>query len=193
MSKSSGNFKNTMNIVFGFIVLIAGCVVVFWVFSQVSNWYVSLNSTLQAGIITAIPIITVAIITYYANKSLETKRSVELAMRPKKLELYTDFNAFFMRIFSNGKVTKAPTETEITKYFVEKTPELITFASNAVIAKWGKLRIGLANEASNEKKMFLVEDVLKEIRVDLGHSNRGFKQGDILRLFVNDIDNFLKK
>lgn len=149
----------------------------------------ALNESLQTAMIAAVPIIAVALISLYANKSLETKRAVEQAMRPKKLDLYEDFDRFFMSIFTPEDVQKSPTEKEITEYFVTKNPELLTFASNAVIKKWGKLRANLSDDKlSNVDKMLLVEDLLKEIRIDLGHGGRGFKKGDILRIFINDVD-----
>ena len=149
----------------------------------------ALNESLQTAMIAAVPIVVVALISLYANKSLETKRAVEQAMRPKKLDLYEDFDRFFMSIFTPEDVQKSPTEKEITEYFVTKNPELLTFASNAVIKKWGKLRANLSDEKlSNVDKMLLVEDLLKEIRTDLGHGRRGFKKGDILRIFINNVD-----
>lgn len=161
---------------------------------QIFSWYNSLGESLQAGIIAAIPIIIVAVVGYFANKSLETKRSVELAMRPKKIELYDEFIKFIMSIFNNQKVTKPPSDDEMLKFFIAKTPVLMTFASNAVIEKWGRLRTGLGEDGlSNERKLFMVEELFKEIRRDLGHSGRGFHKGDILRLFINDIDEHLKK
>ena len=41
--------------------------------------------------------------------------------------------------------------------------------------------------------LFAYEDLLYAVRRDLGHGNRGLKRGDILALFVNDIEEHLKK
>ena len=68
----------------------------------------------------------------------------------------------------------------------------MTYGSNGVIKKWGKLRVSLAENA-DANSLFELEDLMKEIRKDLGHSNRGLAKGDVLRLFVNDIDDHLKK
>jgi hypothetical protein len=32
------------------------------------------------------------------------------------------------------------------------------------------------------------EALLRAIRRDLGHSDKGLKQGDLLKLFINDLD-----
>lgn len=185
--------KQVFYLLLGFGLLgLAGWLTV-WLLLQAGAWYEGTNDAVRTAIIAGVPLVVVALISFFASKSLETKRAIEQAMRPKKLELYTEFNEFFMKIFANEKIAKKPSEKEMTRFFAQKTPELMTFASNSVIEKWGKLRIGLDGAATNEEKMFLVEDLFSEIRADLGHGKRGFHKGDILRLFINDIDSYLKK
>jgi hypothetical protein len=46
-------------------------------------------------------------------------------------------------------------------------------------------------EGEASKKIWDFEDVLKEIRKDLGHSNIGFKRGTLLGLFLNNITEIL--
>jgi hypothetical protein len=41
--------------------------------------------------------------------------------------------------------------------------------------------------------MFLIEDVMFAIRKDLGHGNKRLTQGDVLALFINDIDAFMRE
>lgn len=182
--------KKILNLILGFLLLIA--LVAFAIFAV--NWLVDafakLNPALQTGIITAIGVIGVAIITYLANKSLETRRAVEVAIRPKKLELYQDFFTFFMRVLGKDGVVKKPSQKESIDFFIKSNPELLTFASAKVIKKWGKLRLSMGD--GDMQNMFLLEDLLKDMRKDLGHSSCGHQKGDILRLFVNDIDKYLK-
>lgn len=186
--------KQTISTIAGLAILIGTGWLLVLAFIELSKWYGTLSESIQTGIIAAVPILVVAILGYFANKSLETRRSIEQAMRPKKLELYDSFLKFIMSIFANESVTKRPTEKEMIKYFVTKTPELMTFASNEVIEKWGKMRTTLSDESiPNEQKMFTVEELFISIRKDLGHNKRGFHKGDVLRLFINDVDNYLKK
>jgi hypothetical protein len=39
--------------------------------------------------------------------------------------------------------------------------------------------------------LFAFEQMLFEIRRDLGHENNGLGAGDLLRLFINDVDDYL--
>ena len=41
------------------------------------------------------------------------------------------------------------------------------------------------------KLMFGVEDLFRAIRKDLGHGDLLLQRGDILRLYINDVDTFL--
>lgn len=150
-----------------------------------------LDASLKGAIFAGSTSLVVVAISYFANKSIEEKRSIEQTIRPEKMKLYTEFNRFMMSIFANKKVSKKPSDAEMTKFVLEASPKLLTFSSNDVIKKWGKLRVGLETKA-DEEKLFVVEDLLASIRRDLGHPKKGFEKGDILRLFVNDIDNYLK-
>lgn len=154
-------------------------------------WFGSLSESVQAGIVAILPVLLVAIFGFFANKKLEEKRSVEQSMRPKKIELYDSFITFLMRVFVNNPNSDKPKDEEITKFFAEKTPELIIYGSNKVIKKWGKLRISIDENHENAKKLFVFEDFIHETRIDLGHGGASYSKGDILRLFVNDIDNYL--
>lgn len=187
----SPRVKNNLNIFLGLILIGLGSWAAIWMFQQFASWYEHSSDAIKTGVLAAVPVVTVAILGYFANKAIETKRSVEQLLRPKKLELYEEFIDFLMTIFGNEKVRKRPSEAETVRFFSDKTPKLMTFASNGVIEKWGKLRIGL-NKGSDEEKMFLIEDTIREIRNDLGHEKKGFHKGDILRLFINDIDDHLK-
>ena len=40
--------------------------------------------------------------------------------------------------------------------------------------------------------IFAVERLLLAIRKDVGHKNKNLKQGDLLSIFINDIDSFLE-
>lgn len=60
-----------------------------------------------------------------------------------------------------------------------------------VIATWVKFRKYVLNEDFKYQGLFLIENVLFAIRSDVGHSNKGLKKGDLLTLFINDIDKAL--
>lgn len=184
--------KKVFEIIFGLILILAGAAMVVVGVVVLLQGFLKLNVTLQTGIATAVSVIIVAIIGYFTNKSRDMRKSVEQAMRPKKLELYEEFITFFLLIMGKEGVVKRPSQKEIMDFFVKSNPLIVTYGSNEVIEKWGKLRVTLA-DGEPEKNLFLIEDLMQAIRKDLGHSKKGSARGDILRLFVNDIDNYIKK
>lgn len=46
-------------------------------------------------------------------------------------------------------------------------------------------------EALTLESINLTENLLLAIRKDMGHKNKGLQQGDILSLFINDVDETL--
>jgi hypothetical protein len=65
----------------------------------------------------------------------------------------------------------------------KKTP-----SGNEVLNLFGQFRTGAAKNPFD--MMFIFEGILFTIRKDLGHKNNGLKKGAMLRLFVNDIDQY---
>jgi hypothetical protein len=181
--------NNKRNLILGVLILIAVGFGVYYLGAHIIGVFNGFSDDLKTGVITAFAVIAVALIGFFTNKSIEHKRSIEKAMRPKKLELYDEYIKFLFRVFNGKKVDNEPTKEEMTKFFVEKNPFIVTYASNGVIEKMGKMRPKLSN---TETAMFTIEDLLLEMRKDLGHTKRGFKQGDILRLFINDVDDYLE-
>jgi hypothetical protein len=73
----------------------------------------------------------------------------------------------------------------------------MVWGSDEVLAGWVKWRRLLINEAAVKenpiRSMLLYEELIFAIRRDLGHKNKSLVTGDILALFVNDIDEHLAK
>jgi hypothetical protein len=173
--------------------LVTTCLAVWSIVSSFSHWFSSLGQNTQTALIGATALLTVPLVTYFTAKSIERRRSVEQALRLKKVEVYRKFIEFFMTLFLNGTKPK-PSQNDMLDFFCDITPEIITYASNDVIKQWGKYRVNLDNLIkSNDplKTVSPLESLLKAMRKDLGHSSFGLNEGDISRLFINDIDDYL--
>lgn len=65
-----------------------------------------------------------------------------------------------------------------------------------MIRKWIEIRelnSKSSNNANAINNLFLLEEVIFLIRKDLGQKNSNLKKGDILRFFINDIDDYITK
>lgn len=184
--------KKFGNLILGFVILGVILYLVFIIGQVLLTAFAGLTASLQTAVASAITLIIVAGIGFFANKTIEQRKSIELAIRPRKVELYEEFVKFFLKVLGNGKVYPKPTQEEIMKFYTDSNPLLMSFASNQVIEKWGKLRLKMADDEAIEN-MFQLEQLLIEIRKDLGHSSKGLKKGDVLRLMINDIDDYLDK
>ncbi|HSX35312.1 MAG TPA: hypothetical protein VLH84_00055 [Patescibacteria group bacterium] len=159
------------------------------------HWLASRSQNTHTAIIGAAALLLVPVVTYFTTKSIERRRSVEQTMRLKKIELYQSFIEFFMRLLLNSGKPK-PNSDEMVAFLAEVTPKIITYASNDVIKQWGHFRVNLDKLLKTGNPMDWMkpfEDILIAMRKDLGHSSLGIKDGDIARLFINDVDDYLSK
>lgn len=69
---------------------------------------------------------------------------------------------------------------------------LTLWGSNKVVKKWLRYRKASLEGISPENSLFLLEDIIYEIRKDVGRRKRLVK-GDMLSIFINDIEKIIKK
>ena len=70
---------------------------------------------------------------------------------------------------------------------------LTLWGSSRVIKKWIKFREIIQENPAKTENLFILEEIVFEIRKDMGQKRKGLKQGDLLSFFVNDIKNHLPK
>ena len=83
------------------------------------------------------------------------------------------------------------TEQEMLQRFAEMMPQLVTWADAGVITRFTTFRRAAISSGRAISALFAMEEVYRAIRKDLGHDDNRLKKGDILGLFVNDIDKYL--
>ncbi len=156
------------------------------------------------------PTITVAIITGFLSivaiviqRIWEKRYNKEQEIRNNKLPVYQKMINEFSLFFYNDPSLKTKEEQEkfqeekinkLVKFVADNNGELITWASDEVLKEWSLYRkIALSKEDQGMKLMFQTEKLFYAIRKDLGHKNKNLVTGDILRFFVNDIDEVIAK
>jgi hypothetical protein len=91
-------------------------------------------------------------------------------------------------LFAESLGEEPLSQAELVKFFATYTEKLTIWGSDGVIKSWRALRLSAVAGVEGADMLFLYENLLMEIRKDLGHKNQGFKKGTLLGLFVNDID-----
>jgi len=87
---------------------------------------------------------------------------------------------------------KPPTEQATIKFFAEFIPKLIVWGDERVMKSFCVFRdTAVNNPTPSSEILFIFEGLLLKIRKDLGHKDRSLKRGDILGLFITDIEKYL--
>lgn len=82
-------------------------------------------------------------------------------------------------------------EDDVVQFFEKLAKHLLVWGSEPVIAAVNRWRAIVAVDGGSAASLFAYEDLLFAIREDLGNDRKTLHRGDLLRVFVNDIDEFL--
>ena len=93
-----------------------------------------------------------------------------------------------MKARSGEEYTNEEMLHDMTKF----SQKLTLWGSSTVIKKWIAFRTqSQATGGKPTDNLFIMEDMLFEIRKDMGQKKKGLKKGNLLAFFVNDIDKYL--
>ncbi|MFI9061477.1 hypothetical protein ACIGQE_06320 [Streptomyces sp. NPDC053429] len=147
------------------------------------------NPTVAAAAVTAMATVLVAVATLVMGRYIERRKAIEAEIRASKIPVYTRLVSGMMRTILNPDSSNAD---EVAQFFREITPDLITWASDDVLLAWSKFK--RESQANSPMDMvFSFEALLSAVRRDYGHSGRKVQEGDLLALFINDIDEQLAR
>lgn len=175
------------------IVVIAAAVVAFLINLAgpgVATFFSSL-STLDSAIVVALITATVSVITYVSGNvaSNVMKRNEYLRMHREKP--YMQLISMFYDFQAQTKTGKTFTQEELVDLFNQFTKELTLWGSSKAIKAWGNWRVASSRDLNDPNYLlFGMEKVLMQLRKDMG-LKRGIAEGDLLRLTVNDIDDYI--
>ncbi|MCB9436870.1 MAG: hypothetical protein H6673_07730 [Anaerolineales bacterium] len=162
-----------------------------------------LLGSLEKEVAAAIGAAFVGVAGITIGKSYERKLSIEQALREKKMPLFEEFTQAWMEFLlnytqqnkssnqkSSSKAQPSSMDSKAQEFIAEYTPKLIVWAPDEVILLWSRLR-QLSTQGTQEASthnLFLLEELFLAMRKDVGHKNENFRRGDILRLFITDVD-----
>jgi hypothetical protein len=158
----------------------------------------SISSSIAVAIIAAAATVLVSVLSIILGKLYESRSLIQKEHREKKIPVYEDLIKFMFRVLMSTKTGDSLPEKEMIEFMLGFTQRAIVWGSDDVLAVWVRWRRLLTDaeavKANPMKSLFLYEELLFAIRRDLGHRNRALVTGDMLALFVNDVDqNFPRK
>lgn len=198
------NKSSITNVILGIIIIgITASIVVYLIgilFNYISNLLVRLSqvaSRLDAVVYVALISGTLSIIGIVINsiisKIIERRQNIKRYLYSKKEEPYSEFIEMVYRIQEKTKAEEEYSEKEMLQDLNSFSKKLTLWGSNKVIRKWLDFRSKSINQQINPAgNLFMLEEIIFEIRKDMGQSKRGLKKGDILKFFVNDISEYLQ-
>lgn len=169
-----------------------------WFGSIVFAWFVSLDSDSRSPILALIGVISVPIVAYFTQRSLERRRSLETSIREHKTKLYDDMIRGMLGMLGLGN-QPAMGGDEMLEFFGRITPPLMTYGSRGVIKAWTDMRAVAVKNSNTDgggdpyELVWSLEGILKAMRKDLGHQVRLQPEGELLRVFINDVDDMIAR
>lgn len=146
---------------------------------------------IKAAVIGGSATVLVAVLTLTGNARYQSRREIESEHRKQKAEIYEEFMKFMFELLIRDKLKREPaTELEIMQFAVRFNQRMIVWGSDEVLHEWIKFRDASQNHSGSDPSNMLkvMEGLLYSIRKDLGHKNKNLGEYDLLRLFINDID-----
>lgn len=198
-----------INFVIGLILLVLFVFIVmrliWFVFSCVGSGIEQLVSFLKKFVSTTDKVIIVAMITGMVSivgvvftsvitKIIDYRYNVKKYLYDKREKPYEQFISIIYTVMEDTKkpVNEQMTEFEKIKMMSEFSKGLTLWGSNKVVKKWLKYRKASLENISPESSLILLEDIIYEIRKDVGLRKK-LGKGDMLSIFINDIENIIKK
>jgi len=149
----------------------------------------SLEANLAAAIIATAATVIVSVFGIVINQQQLKNREIAESHRPQKIELYMEFmNNIIIKTLQLTKkegtdfLNNQDVKKEMESFFQQFTGDLIVWGSPKVIKAYTNFR----NFGEQPQILLKLDDMLRAIRQDLGHSNRGIKKGDLICLFLSD-------
>lgn len=141
-----------------------------------ANWLASLASKLEAVVIVALITGCVSIvgvlISSIVAKRIEYKRSRQEYLAKKREEPYGQFVDMVYKIQQNTKKGGSYTEAQMLEDLSQFSKQITLWGSSRVVNKWVKFRENGTNPELAQKNLLLLEDIMNEMRKDLGLNQR---------------------
>jgi len=138
-----------------------------------------------AGFFAFFSAISGAFITQYYIK----KREERNAHREKKIEIYSEFIDIAQRMLAgtNDNVSMPEvTNEELQSFFFRFNRDILLWGSPGVIKSMMKFKQSSDNNSDNKHILFVMNDLYKEFRKDIGLSNFGLNSNELIKINLTD-------
>ena len=194
--KAAKFFKTLLGLVILAGLAIAAFFVLKYLFLYIAKgvvWLVSIAEKMEAVVIVAILSAVVTVLSMIFGKVIEQRQNTKRYLYGKREEPYRQFIEIVYKIQERTKTNIKYPESEMISDLFGISKGLTLWGSNRVVKKWMKFRTSSTNNADSKNTLLILEDIIFEIRRDMGHRRGLLKKGDLLKFFINDVDEALLK
>lgn len=154
-----------------------------WVAKSLKDVDSTVGAALIAG---AATIISSVFIASYNSRKAREKVAFE-AHREKKAEIYNKFMEMVIQLMRNTKAGKEGDDIlpeDIEEFFYNFTAKITVYGGPGVVKAYANWRSASANDDAGTKGLLLVDVLFREMRNDLGESNKGIATNELLGLYI---------
>jgi len=176
-----------LSLAFGFLLLGIAGYFAYEVFSWLASSLKDVNPSVGAALIagTATVISSVFIASYNSRKARE--RVAFEAHRERKAEIYNEFMGMVIELMRNTKEGKEGDDLlpeNIEEFFCNFTAKITVYGGPGVVKAYANWRSASAKDDSGVNGLLLIDKLFREMRADLGESNKGIAANELLGLYI---------
>ena len=189
MKTENNEFK--WSLLAGFVFIALAVLGIGFLFSIV-NAFTKLPQSSQVVIGTAVLTVvgSVSSLIYTTNKNRQ--REIEQALYEKKQPVYEKLLTFLFDLMNKSRKNEALDEEQMIEFIINFSKDLMLWGSDNVIKEYINWRRVAAADPKPAEMFLSLENVIRAIRLNFGHTNKGIEKGDLLSLILTDIDKMLK-
>lgn len=163
-------------------------------FEQISQIASNTDAVIIVALITGSLSVLGVVISSIVAKVIEYQQRTKRYLFEKREAPYSEFINLVYKVMDKTKKNEEYSENEMISDMLSFSRQLSLWGSSRVIKKWLKFRMSSQNSDFNPiNNLFVMEDILFDIRKDMGQKRNGLKRGDMLSFFINDIQDVLSK
>lgn len=149
------------------------------------------DAVVIVALITGMVSIIGVIISSIIAKFIEYRKNRQDYLAKKREQPYGEFVEMLYKVQQNSKKKGSYTDAQMVDDLSKFSRQITLWGSSKVVKKWVKFRENGTNPDAGKDNLFLMEEIMNEMRKDLGLKK--VKKGDLLAFFINDIKTAMKK
>jgi len=189
--------------ILGWLIVVALFGLIFWAVILIFQFFQRIIESGEFGFFSAIVVASItaifSVVSVLISRAADRRNDLEKEVRGKRIDLYIEISDFMFNLLQQGKPSvQKINNDQMSMFIITASRKLTIWASSEVLKSWIEFtrssnQLDANNPSSIRKAHVAFEKVFRAIRNDLGSSNKGLREFDILGIFVNDINSIKKQ